>query len=141
MYENEDMGESPLTDTKFQPGVSGNPAGRPKGSGTKRPRSKMRNQLAKMCELQPEALEIIRIGMTGKNSAGEKVDRPSKEEVDLAKFTINKIESLNSSCLREEMAIIGVAKSDADGAKVLEENQQDALATGAFSMDLEETKH
>lgn len=143
MYEHEDMGESPLHDTRFQPGVSGNPAGRPKGSGTKRPRSKMRTQLAKMCELQPEALEIIRIGMTGKNSAGEKVDRPSKEEMDLAKFTINKIESLNSSCLREEMAIIGVAnKGDTEGARVLDENQQEATAGGVFCMDLpEETKH
>lgn len=142
MYEHEDMGESPLHDTRFQPGVSGNPAGRPKGSGTKRPRSKMRTQLSKMCELQEVALEIIRIGMTGKNSAGEKVDRPTKEEMDFAKFTINKIESLNNSCLREEMAILGVAKNDADGAKVLEENQQDALGTGAFSMDMAETtKH
>lgn len=141
----EDYGESPLRverDTRFPPGVSGNPAGRPKGS--KRPRSKMRGALAKMCELQPDALEIIRISMTGKNSAGEKVDPPEKDKVDIAKFIVNKIESLNKSCLSEEMAILGVrAKGDAEGAAQLEENQKEQLAheTGAFSLDMAPTQH
>lgn len=142
MIEQEDMGESPFNDTRFQPGVSGNPAGRPKGSGTKRPRSKMRTQLAKLCELQPDALEIIRISMTGKNSAGQVVDKPSKDKVEIAKFVVTKIESLNNTCLKEEMAILGVAKGDAEGAKVLSENQQEATDTGAFSLDMApETKH
>lgn len=138
----EDMGESPLheNDTRFQPGISGNPAGRPKGS--KRPRSKMRSQLAKLCELQPDALEILRISMTGKNSDGEVV-AVSKEKIDMAKFVVNKIESLNNTCLREEMAILGVRdKGDTDGAKQLEDNQKeaDAISTGAFSLDME-TQH
>lgn len=141
MY-SEDMGESPLheeRDTRFKPGVSGNPAGRPKGSKSG-PRSKMRTQLMKLCELQPDAIEILRIQMTGKNSAGEKVVEPSKEKVDMAKFIVKSIESLNNTCLREEMAILGVRdKGDADGAKQLEDNQKeaDAISTGAFSLEME----
>lgn len=138
----EDMGESPLheNDTRFQPGVSGNPAGRPKGKS--RPRSKMRTQLTKLCELQPDALEILRISMTGKNSAGEEVKVVSKEKVDMAKFIVKAIESLNNTCLREEMAILGVRdKGNDEGAKQLESNQQEtATSTGAFSLDME-TKH
>ena len=142
----EDMGESPLheNDTRFQPGVSGNPAGRPKGS--KRPRSKMRSQLVEMCKLQQDALEIIKISMTGKNNLSEvvkKEDRPTKEQVDMAKFIVNKIESLNNTCLREEMNILGVRdKGDVEGARQLESNQTDkeATSTGSFSLDME-TQH
>lgn len=145
MNQYEDMGESPLhaeRDTRFQPGVSGNPAGRPKGSSKKHPRSKMRTQLAKLCELQPDALEILRISMTGKNSAGEPATM-TKEKVDMAKFVVKSIESLNNTCLREEMAILGVRdKGDEEGARQLEDNQAaDATSTGVFSMDMEETQH
>lgn len=142
----DEMGESPLHEdrnTRFQPGVSGNPAGRPKGSGSKNPRSKMRSQLVKLCELQPDALEILRISMTGKNSAGVVTAQPSKEKIDMAKFIVNKIESLNNTCLREEMAILGVAnKGDDAGARQLEENQKepDVTNNGAFSLDME-TQH
>jgi len=141
----EDMGVSPLheRDTRFQPGISGNPAGRPKGSKSG-PRSKMRTQLVKLCELQPDAIEILRISMTGKNSNGETVVQPSKEKVDMAKFVVNKIESLNNTCLREEALILGVRdKGNAEGAAQLEENQKEAEATstGAFCLDMETTQH
>lgn len=140
----DEMGDSPLheNDTRFQPGVSGNPAGRPKGSGKKSPRSKMRTQLVKLCGLQDDALEIIRISMTGKNSAGEEVKDMTKEKVDMAKFVVKAIESLNNTCLREEMAILGVRdKGDGEGASQLEANQSDtATSTGAFSLDME-TQH
>jgi hypothetical protein len=144
MYD-EDMSVSPLheeRDTRFQPGVSGNPAGRPKG--TKRPRSKMRTQLSNLCELQPDALEVLRISITGRNSAGEKVDKPPKDKVDMAKFIVNKIESLNKTCLAEEMAILGVRDRNAENAQALEENQretQEATSTGMFSTEMETTAH
>jgi len=139
----DEMGDSPLheNDTRFQPGVSGNPAGRPKGSGKKNPRSKMRTQLVKLCGLQDDALEIIRISMTGKNSSGEKV-QVTKDKVDMAKFVVKSIESLNNTCLREEMAILGVRdKGNDEGARQLEDNQSEtATSTGAFSLDME-TQH
>lgn len=139
----DEMGDSPLheNDTRFQPGVSGNPAGRPKGSGKKHPRSKMRTQLVKLCGLQDDALEILRISMTGKNSAGEEVTI-EKDKVDMAKFVVKSIESLNNTCLREEMAILGVRdKGDSEGASQLADNQSEkATSTGAFSLDME-TQH
>lgn len=143
--DSEDMGESPLhevTSSRFQKGQSGNPAGRPKGSGKKTPRSKMRTQLTKLCELQPDALEILRISMTGKNSAGEKAEI-SKDRVDMAKFVVKSIESLNNTCLREELAIIGLRDKNESGANEIEGNQAElATSTGAFSMDLlTETQH
>lgn len=149
MNQYEDMGESPLHaerdshGTRFKPGQSGNPAGRPKGSGTKNPRSKMRTQLVKLCDLQPDALEILRISMTGKNSAGEVVNAPSKDKVDMAKFIVKSIESLNNTCLREEMAILGVRdKGNEEGANQLEENQSaKAVDTGAFSIDMDTTTY
>lgn len=145
MSQHEHMGESPLQedrDTRFQPGVSGNPSGRPKGSRSA-PKSKMRTQLMRLCELQEDALEILRISMTGKNSAGEEVKAPAKDKVDMAKFIVNKIESLNKTCLSEELAILGVRnKGDDLGATQLEDNQKEAAATGAFSLDMETpTKH
>ena len=147
----EDMGLSPLHEerdtngtggTRFKPGTSGNPAGRPKGLKNG-PRSKMRTQLVKLCELQPDALEILRISMTGKNSAGQAVSVPTKDKVEMAKFIVKSIESLNNTCLREEMAILGVRdKGNAEGAAQLEDNQKEAeaVSTGAFSLDME-TQH
>lgn len=146
MSHNDDMGESPLyeeRDTRFKPGVSGNPNGRPKGTGKKAPKSKMRAQLVKLCTLQDDALEILRISMTGKNSAGEVVTNITKEKVDMAKFVVKSIESLNNTCLREELAILGVRdKGNEEGASQLETNQQDeATQTGAFSLDMEHPTH
>lgn len=142
----EDMGESPLyeeRDTRFKPGVSGNPNGRPKGTGKKAPKSKMRAQLVKLCTLQDDALEILRISMTGKNSSGEVVSNMTKEKVDMAKFVVKSIESLNNTCLREELAILGVRdKGNEEGASQLETNQQDeATQTGAFSLEMEHPTH
>lgn len=147
MSHKEDMGESPLheeRDTRFQPGVSGNPNGRPKGTGKKAPKSKMRAQLVKLCALQDDALEILRISMTGKNSAGEEVKNMTKEKVDMAKFVVKSIESLNNTCLREEMAILGVRdKGNEEGARQLEDNQssETATSTGAFSLDMDTRTH
>jgi hypothetical protein len=137
-YDDEDMGESPITDGRFKAGQSGNPGGRPKGTKNK-PRSKMRTQLTKMCELQPDAIEILRIAMTGKDANGEPRVMPAKDKIDMAKFIVNKIESLNKTCLQEELAILGVEeKGNKEGAEALSENQQEATSTGAFSLEMDE---
>lgn len=142
--EKEDIGESPLhtaRDTRFSPGMSGNPAGRPKGS--KKPRSRMRGTLTKLYAIEGDAIELIRYAMTGKDENGNAVNAPPKEKVEMAKFVVKAIESLNNTCLREEMAIIGIRdKGNDTGASELEANQAEKTATetGAFSLDME-TQH
>lgn len=138
----EDVGESPLHDTRFQPGVSGNPAGRPKGS--KRARSKMRGTLTKLYAIEEDAIELIRQEMTGKDKDGNKVDPPAKNKVDMAKFIVKAIESLNNTCLREEMAIMGVRDKNKENADELEANQaitEHATDSGMFSLDMPPTQH
>lgn len=144
----EDVGESPIgNDTKWEAGQSGNPNGRPKGKTNSKPRSKMRTTLSRLYSIQGEAIELIRQQMTGKDSNGKAVEAPSKDKVDMAKFVVKTIESLNNTCLREEALILGIrGKGDTEGAKGLEESQanQSAEDTGAFSMDMavdDETKH
>jgi len=136
----EEVGESPLNDTRFQPGVSGNPGGRPKGSKNK-PRSRMRTSLEKLYTINDDAIDILRQHMTGKDVNGKEVKPPSKEKVDTALKVIKAIESYNNTCLKEELAILGVREKDTQGANDLEDNQADTTTPPGFSMDLEDTKH
>lgn len=143
MYEDEDIGESPINDGRFQPGVSGNPAGRPRGSKNGKPRSKMRTTLAKLYEIQGPAIELVRQALTGKDAQGNVCATPDKDKVDMAKWVVTKIESLNNTCLREEMAIQGVRAKSQEDADQLAENQQEtgkANETGNFSLDLVATQ-
>lgn len=136
----ESVGDSPLEDTKFQPGTSGNPGGRPKGSKNK-PRSKMRTSLEKLYTIQDDAIETIRHQLTGKDKDGNTVKPPSKDKVDMAKFVIKAIESYNSSCLSEEKLILGVKEKDPVGGQAMTENSQDTTPP-AFSLDMaDETTH
>ena len=85
--------------------------------------------------------------MTGKDQFGKVVEAPAKDKVDMAKFVVKTIESLNNTCLREEALILGIReKGNADGADQLEESQaqQTAESTGAFSMEMatdDQVKH
>ena len=137
----ENVGDSPLEDTKFQPGVSGNPGGRPKGSKNK-PRSKMRTSLEKLYTIQDDAIETIRHQLTGKDKDGNAVKPPSKDKVDMAKFVIKAIESYNSSCLAEEKLILGVKEKDPAGGQALTDNSQETPPP-SFSLDMaeDETTH
>jgi hypothetical protein len=134
----ESVDESPLHSTRFQPGQSGNPAGRPKGSG--KAKSRMRTTLKKLYDIEGDAVELLRQSMTGKDKNGNPVSAPPKDKVDMAKFVVKAIESYNNTCLREEMAIIGIRdKGNESGADELARNQstEPANASGTFSMDLE----
>ena len=134
----ESVGESPLTetDTRFQPGVSGNPGGRPKGSKNK-PRSRMRTTLEKLYTIQDDAIETIRQQLTGKDKDGNAVKAPTKDKVEISKFVIKAIESYNNTCLAEEKLILGVKDKDPDGAKALTENQEDIpKPPEGFSMEM-----
>jgi len=143
MIEDEDVGESPLqnysTSTRFQPGKSGNPSGRPKGKKNDKPRSRMRSTLARLYEIQDDAIELIRQSMTGKDVNGFSVEPPPKDKVDMAKFVVKTIESLNNTCLREEMAIQGVREKNPDNAQELEDNQKEEVTATNFSLDMLES--
>lgn len=120
----------------WKSGQSGNPAGRPKGSKNVKPTSKMRATLNRICALEEDALSII--GESLKKQEQGKPAKVNKTQLDTAKFVIKVIESLNNTCLREEMAILGVKAKDLEGGNVLEENQQDnpkVEVLPSFSMD------
>lgn len=137
MNDNEDVGEG-LLETKesgvWQAGESANPAGRPKGSKNSRPRSKMRTTLTKLYTLQADAITIIQESLKPvQRGVAPVVD---KTQLDTAKFVIKAIESLNNTCLREEMAILGVKQKDPIDGDILEQGQQDKPEKlKSFSMD------
>lgn len=140
----EDVGESPIRVTVWQSGESANPDGRPKGKRNTKPRSKMRTTLSKLYDLQKDATDIIRDSLLPKyDSEGKKIE-VDKTVLETAKFVINKIESLNNSCLKEEMAIIGIKLKDQESGNELERNQDvDITAPLNFSLDMPpaEIKH
>lgn len=140
MNENEDVGEG-LIEAKesgiWQAGESANPSGRPRGSKNARPRSKMRTTLTKLYTLQADAIDIIKESLkTPQKGVAPVVD---KTQLDTAKFVIKAIESLNNTCLREEMAILGVKQKDVGDADLLEKGQLESDGKPeklkSFSMD------
>lgn len=139
MDESEDIGVSPIeaqNEGVWQAGESGNPAGRPKGSKNSRPRSKMRTTLTKLYTLQADAIDIIKESLKKPVKGTPPV--VDKVQLDTAKFVIKAIESLNNTCLREEMAILGVKQRDAGDGDILASNQLDESKSEklkAFSMD------
>lgn len=143
-YLDEDVGESPIRTTVWQSGESPNPEGRPRGKRNVKPRSKMRTTLSKLYDLQKDATDIIRDSLLPKyDSEGKKIEI-DKTVLETAKFVINKIESLNNSCLKEEMAIIGIKLKDKESGNDLETNQDvDIPEAVNFSMDMPspEIKH
>lgn len=146
MTDNEDVGISPLhevRDTKFKPGQSGNPAGRPKGSS--KAKSRMRTTLTKLYTLEADAIELLRQNMSGKDKEGNKVSAPSKDKMDSAKYVLKAITEFNSMCLKEESLIIDVRDrgkvEDADNME--QESAAPATEAGFFSMEMptEAVKH
>lgn len=133
----EDVGESPIRATVWQAGESANPEGRPKGKRNVKPRSKMRTTLSKLYDLQKDATDIIRDSLLPKYDAEGKKIEVDKTVLETAKFVINKIESLNNSCLKEEMAIIGIKLKDQESGNDLERNQDVEVPPELnFSLDM-----
>lgn len=140
MNEHEEVGDSYLdSETVWKEGESGNPAGRPKGKKNSKPRSRMRTTLTKLYTLQEDSVEIIRKSLQPVVEGSEVV---GKVQLDTAKFVIKAIESLNNTCLREEMAIMGVKLKDESVAAELAANQNapqtSAADLGTFSMEMVE---
>lgn len=126
--------------TAWQKGQSGNLAGRPKKGQEKvnaKPRSKMRNTLGKLYELEGLACEVIKEHLERKDA--RKTDQ-EKSRLEVAKFVIKSIESLNNTCLREELAVLGIREKNQENADALEENNSvEDVAPSKFSMELAET--
>ncbi len=127
-----------LPRTAWPKGHCPNPAGRPRKGQEKanaKPRSKMRNTLSKLYELEQVAADVIKEHLENKDKADL-----DKSRLDVAKFVIKAIESYNNTCLREEMAILGIREKNRENADTLEENQSlEAEAPKNFSMELVET--
>lgn len=151
MSDNEDVGESPIrkttrSETTWKPGESANPEGRVKGSKNTKPRSKMRSTLAKLYSLEKEACEIIRLSLQPpikeKDENGKEIGtkpQVDKVQLDTAKFVVKAIESFNNTCLKEELAILGIKMKDEASGNDLEENQEIPLEVPqGFSMDMAE---
>lgn len=135
-----DVGISPINesnDTRWESGKSANPNGRPKGTG--KPKSRMRSTLTKLYAIQGDAIDVLEQVI----KKGDKAQL-TKEQIEAAKFVVKSIESLNNTCLREEMDIQKIREKNADAASDLEKNQEEptkATDLPGFSMDMDSTKH
>lgn len=113
--------------TKWKEGESGNPRGRPKGSG--RPISRLRSTLNKLKRIEPEAIEIIE-----KVIAGESEDL-NKDQIDMSKWTITMINTLTRGAIAEESF-----KEDSNKRKEEESEQKANGTTGTptkrFSLNM-----
>lgn len=122
-------------DTQFAKGVSGNAAGRPRGSKNSKPRSQMRSTLAQLYPLSKQAIAIIEESL--KKKTKEEMTAVDKERLATARFVVKAIESINASCLREEMTIMGIREKDERAAdEVMEELEQDEVAPSRFSLNM-----
>lgn len=120
----------------FKAGVSGNTAGRTKGVRNLKPRSKMRTTLYGLYQMQPEALVVIKEALKVKSK--EEKALLDKDRVDAAKFVIKAIESLNNSCLKEELIILGLREKNEENAEDIEDNQssEEEAPVSRFSMTM-----
>lgn len=135
----EDVGTSPIVPTRWKAGESGNAEGKPKGTKNLKPRSRMRQTLTKLYEIQGPAIDVLNQVITGKDKNGKKSEL-TKEQIEAAKFVVKSIESLNITCLKEEMDILKVRREDEQSANDLENNQADTTKEipPAFSMEMAE---
>ena len=119
-------------------GTSPNENGRPTKGNEKanaKPRSKMRSTLSKLYELESLACEVIKEHLERKDA--NKTDS-EKSRLDVAKFVIKSIESLNNTCLREELAVLGIREKNQEAADDIEANNAIEEAPSKFSMELAE---
>lgn len=113
---------------------SPNPNGRPKGKKSVKPRSKMRSTLAQLYPLSKSAISILEESLKVKSK--EELSAVDRERISTAKFVVKAIESLNASCLKEELAVLGIREKDKDMADEIEVDQSEEETTSRFSMTM-----
>lgn len=114
-----------MTNKTWEKGVSGNPKGRPKGSGRKV--SSLRGIFNKLKKMDQEAIDTIQKSLT----EGSTVD---KDKVQTAKWVITTITTLHKACLAEEEGKADSADAETPGEG--EEETTEKTPAKVFSMDL-----
>lgn len=125
---------------QWRPGQSGNRAGRPpKGYEKGTPRGRMRNTLTRLHKLEDACFDKIETILA--LSAERKLTDTEKTQLEIAKWTLKNIESMNGTCLKEETLIINMREKNRKAADQLKENQaipEEQNTPARFSMDLDD---
>ena len=111
-----------LPSTAWQEGKSGNPNGRPKGTG--RPVSSLRKTLKKLRTLEDKSLENIENSVNGKE-----VD---KEVLSSSKWVVQQVVSVQKACVDEELAVHGIRSDNAED--VQEEKEEEPVTRFSLQM-------
>ncbi len=123
---------------KGQP--SPNPRGRPpRGYEKGTPRGRMRNTLTRLHKLEDACFDKIETILA--LSAERKLTDTEKTQLEIAKWTLKNIESMNGTCLKEETLIINMREKNRKAADQLKENQampEEQNTPARFSMDLDD---
>lgn len=119
----------------FKPGRSGNPQGRPKGTGKKV--SSLRGLFNKLKKMDQESIDIIQKSLT----EGSTVD---KDKVQTAKWVVTTITTLHKACLAEEEAKTPTSEDEApvvsDDADKVEDEVDRSKIENVFSIDMAANK-
>lgn len=120
-----DNKESYTRETTWKAGMpSPNKGGRPKGTG--KPISKLRSTIAKLRELEPDALLNIK-----KSIEGQEVDANS---LATSKWLVTTVVSTVKAALSEELAIHGIRQKDNELADEAEKEQAEETPQVKFSL-------
>lgn len=101
--------EKPISKTAWKKGQTGNPNGRPRGTG--KPISRLRSTLNKLKEREQLAVEIIDEVLEGRH------ENLTKEQIEMAKWVLSKIESYTRSAIHEESFKMDVREKEQESVQ------------------------
>ena len=109
----------------WEQGQSGNPKGRPKGTG--RPVSALRSTLNKLKKLEEKCIENIALVVNGENINDKGEAIVSKEQVDLSVKIVNMIQVFHKGAVAEEQSKIENKQNNSQD----DEEEEEVKPTGA----------
>lgn len=101
--------EKVVPKTAWKKGKSANPNGRPRGTG--KPISRLRSTLNKLKEREQLAVEIIDEVLEGRH------ENLTKEQIEMAKWVLSKIESYTRSAIHEESFKMDVREKEQESVQ------------------------
>ena len=101
--------EKVVPKTAWKKGKSANPNGRPRGTG--KPISRLRSTLNKLKEREQLAVEIIDEVLEGHH------ENLTKEQIEMAKWVLSKIESYTRSAIHEESFKMDVREKEQESVQ------------------------